>query len=83
MTPQEHRLASYLFKFKDQRDVTFNELMSNGIVGSDVDRTSDATIQKHGSKVTIWFRDRGVPLKVSSTTVHRTMALSTISADEI
>jgi hypothetical protein len=83
MTPQEHRLASYLFKFKDQRDVTFNELMSNGIVGSDVDRTSDATIQKHGSKVTIWFRDRGVPLKVSSTTVHRTMALSTISSDEI
>jgi hypothetical protein len=78
MEPQVHKLASYLFQFKDLRDVRFSELINKRIVRAD----DDQTIAKHGRKVTKWFKDRDVPLRVSSTTVEpATMTLSTVSSD--
>ncbi len=79
MTQQVHKLASYLFQFKDLRDVPFDELINKGVFAGK--RPYDDTITRHGSNVTKWFKDQEVPLRVSSTKVDRTMNLCSVSPD--
>lgn len=71
MPPQQWALASRLHE-KIGRFVAFDHLIGDGNPFPDP-ITDDQTIAAAGRKVARWFRERGVPLVVSSDTVEKRM----------
>jgi len=63
MTPKQWKLAKYLWKRRKQK-VPLNDLIGDQkMFIEDIERE---TVKKHGSGISLWFKEKEIPIKVSS-----------------